>query len=294
MNNEEKKELVVLTPFEQQKSELQEFVKDFRGLVVTADNCKEMNEKRLVLYRKRLEIQRIAKANKDALNKAKKINDERETELVAVIKPVEDEIQKNVQAIENIEKERVDKHKKVIEGLKNRLISVFQKTEIDELNQMEQDLINWEFTYDGEEFKDEINQNVSALKSAISSHKIALEAALAQKKKEEEAEKAELEQIQEVQFEEEELTQESVKTIPDVYQNGHSVYPHTPKDTLPAEQVRNPIPGSTSAHTAPMIQQNQTFSYAGYSFVLDGKLSEDVRTLIAASISKIIDENAEF
>jgi hypothetical protein len=175
MENTEK-EMVVLTPFEQQKSELQQFVVDYKGLVVTKENLKESNEKRLVLYRKRMEIQRVAKSNKDALNKAKKINDQREEELVGVIKPVEDDIQNKVQAIENVEKERVATHKKFVDGVRDRIMSVVTTTSLEVLAKTEADFEAWIAGYDAEEFKAELDSNAVALRAAIASTKANLQA----------------------------------------------------------------------------------------------------------------------
>lgn len=164
----EKKEVVVITPFEAQKATLLELVKDYKGLVVTNENLKEMNEKRLVLYRHRIEIQRIEKANNDALNKAKKLNSSRAEELIGVIHPHEKDLETKIKVLEQAEANRVAGIKKAIEDVKARVLKVSTFVESSALMEMEKRFLEWKLTFDPQEFKAEFEEACAALASTIS------------------------------------------------------------------------------------------------------------------------------
>jgi len=156
-------EVIKLTPFEAQATELEAFAKDFKGLVVTRDNYKEMDEKRLVLYRKRIELQRIEKVNNDILNKAKKLNTDRSQKLIGIIKGPEDELAANLKKIDaeieaekNKEKTRIDAHKRVITDFSQRVISVMQISDSTELQKKKDTCVEWYKGYNAEEFAEEL------------------------------------------------------------------------------------------------------------------------------------------
>lgn len=310
MENTEKKEMVVLTPFEQQKTELQKFVADYKELVVTKENLKESDEKRLVLYRKRIEIQRIAKANKDALNKAKKINDQREEELVAVIKPVEDDILAKVQAIENIEKNRIENHKTAINGVTRRITTVVSMSDLNSLVKLETDFEAWFKDYNAEEFALELAEAANGLRNAIANTKIAIQARLdseAKLREEEAAAKKKLEQealkVANTLFDdvpEQELAAKDesglleasgldkaldIKIERDLPHETGVPYPNpmTPKEAFPSTPI---------ASTEKAFKPN--FHFEGYEFYIDQSLSEKSIEQIQNAIRTAILNNESF
>lgn len=171
---EPQQEIVVLTPFENQISELENLVKDYNNLVVTKDNYKEMDEKRLVLYRKRIAIQRDEKANNDALNKAKKLNSSKAETLISIIKPKEDDIASKLKAIDDAielakqaELKRINGHQNVINSFGPKLIEVMKITEIEVLVEKKLACQNWFNTYNAEEFTEELGAVVQSYTDTI-------------------------------------------------------------------------------------------------------------------------------
>jgi len=280
MTEEVKKEVVTITPFEVQKSELQELVKDYTNLVVTKDNVKEMNEKRLVLYRKRIEIQRVEKENNDALNKAKKINSERSMELVAIIQPHENKIDTQVKAIENAEKTRVQSHKNNIQGVKDRILKVSAFKTLEELNEFEKVFLEWKVKYNAEEFLQELNAAADILTQSVSDKRklLELEAKI-------EAEKFVPEPVKEEPV----SIPNSIKSWPsnidpeqrEMALRSASADPIIPKEVAPTfeEKAKN---GDFSISVA------KNFTYMGYSFHIDPKLGDAAINNITGFIKNII------
>lgn len=171
---EPKQEVIILTPFESQISELEELVKDYNNLVVTKENYKEMDEKRLVLYRKRIAIQRDEKANNDALNKAKKLNSSKAETLIKIIKPKEDDIAAKLKAIDDaieLEKQaeidRVNGHRKIINSFGAKLIEVMKITDISVLKEKQKTCEDWFSKYDAQEFTEELGEVVKSYTDTI-------------------------------------------------------------------------------------------------------------------------------
>jgi len=157
-------EVIKLTPFESQISELEELVKDYNNLVVTKENYKQMDEKRLVLYRKRIAIQRDEKANTDALNKAKKLNSSKADTLIAIIKPKEDDLANKLKAIDDAielakqaELKRINDHKTIINSFGQKLIEVMKIEDVAVLEDKKTKCEEWHKAYKAEEFQDELN-----------------------------------------------------------------------------------------------------------------------------------------
>lgn len=303
MENTEKKEMVVLTPFEQQKTELQQFVADYKELVVTKENLKESDEKRLVLYRKRIEIQRIAKANKDALNKAKKINDQREEELVAVIKPVEDDILAKVQAIENIEKNRIENHKIAINGVTRRITTVVSMSDLNALVNLETDFEAWFKDYDAEEFTLELTEAANGLRNAIANTKIAIQARLdseAKLREEEAAAKKKLEQealkVANTLFDdvpEQELVAKDESGLLEASGLDKALDIKIEKPIAPPQAVIAPsVSPSITPSTGKTFKSN--FHFEGYDFYIDQSLSEKSIEQIQNAIKTAILNNESF
>lgn len=167
-------EVIKLTPFESQISELEELVKDFKGLVVTKDNYKESDEKRLILYRKRIAVQRDEKANNDALNKAKKLNSSKAEVLIKIIEPVEKDIAAKLKAIDDAEElarqaelKRINDHKTIINSFGQKLIEVMKIEDVAVLEDKKTKCEEWHKEYKAEEFQGELDGVVQSYTDTI-------------------------------------------------------------------------------------------------------------------------------
>jgi len=168
MENTQLTPMVQLTPFEQTKENLILLALDYKNLVVTRENLKEANEARLVLYRKRIEIQNVAKANSKTIKDfLKNNNDALETELIETIEPTEIALEDKIRVIkyqiaeeERIETARIADIKEQIECIDR--LSVFVVSIDDE--KALADYIVAEFKYDFQEFANEANQSIEKLR----------------------------------------------------------------------------------------------------------------------------------
>jgi hypothetical protein len=169
-----KAEVITLTAFESQISELEELVKDYANLVVTKENYKESNEKRLVLYRKRIAIQRDEEKNDNALKAARKINSEKANTLIAIIKPKEDDLAAKLKAIDDAEElakqkelKRINDHKSIINSFGQKLIEVMKITDIEVLEDKKVKCLEWHDNYQAEEFEQELEGVVQSYVDTI-------------------------------------------------------------------------------------------------------------------------------
>lgn len=179
-----------LTPFEQTKENLIALASDYKNMVVTKDNMKEANEARLVLYRKRIEIQNVAKANRKTIKEfLKNNNDATEEELIGTIEPTELALEAKIKAIkdaiaeeERIEAERISRHKAILESIKSKTVAILNSTDINWLNQVNEIVLA-----DLEEFQAEGEQLLSTLKETAKNRLELLEFQAAKRKQEEAA-----------------------------------------------------------------------------------------------------------
>lgn len=156
-----------LTPFEQTKENLIALASDYKNMVVTKDNMKEANEARLVLYRKRIEIQNVAKANRKTIKEfLKNNNDATEEELIGTIEPTELALEAKIKTIkdaiaeeERIEATRIAKHKAALDNISNETVKATNSIDMLYLK-----AINDTVLTDLEEFQAEGEQLLSALK----------------------------------------------------------------------------------------------------------------------------------
>lgn len=156
-----------LTPFEQTKENLIALASDYKNMVVTKDNMKEANEARLVLYRKRIEIQNVAKANRKTIKEfLKNNNDATEEELIGTIEPTELALEAKIKAIkdaiaeeERIEAARIAKHRSTLDNISNETVKA-----INSIDMLYLKAINDTVLADLEEFTAEGEQLLSALK----------------------------------------------------------------------------------------------------------------------------------
>lgn len=196
MENTEPKEKTIavvptvqLTPFEATKETLISLASDYANMVVTRENLKEANEARLVLYRKRIEIQNIAKANRKTIKEfLKNNNDATEEELIGTIEPTELALEAKIKAIkdaiaeeEKIESERISRHKHILESIKSKTVAILNSTDTNWLNQVNNTVLT-----DLEEFTAEGEQLLSTLKETAKNRLEMLEFQ-AKKKADEEA-----------------------------------------------------------------------------------------------------------
>lgn len=176
-NSETTQEVVKLEPFQQKVDAMKELVKDYKNLVVTAENLKEMDEKRLVLYRHRIDIQRQEKGNNDALNKAKKLNTARAAELIGILEPVETDLHTKIKAIQDAEalakkkeEDRVYKHRAAINGFGQRILDVIRIIDIQDLELKKAQCREWRKNYVCEEFESDIDHAMESYLRAVDNH----------------------------------------------------------------------------------------------------------------------------
>jgi hypothetical protein len=140
MENTENTALAIqLTPFEQTKENLSALASDYKNMVVTRENLKEANEARLVLYRKRIEIQNVAKANRKTIKDfLKNNNDAIETELIETIEPTELALEAKIKAIkdaiaeeERFEQNRIQRHQDYLALIRSKTVEVTNSNDID-------------------------------------------------------------------------------------------------------------------------------------------------------------------
>jgi hypothetical protein len=168
MENTQLAPMVQLTPFEQTKENLVLLALDYKNLVVTRENLKEANEARLVLYRKRIEIQNVAKSNRKTIKEfLKNNNDALEIELIETIEPTEIALEDKIRVIkyeiaeeERIETARIADIKEQIECIDR--LSVFVVSIDDE--KALADYMVVEFKYDFQEFANEANESIEKLR----------------------------------------------------------------------------------------------------------------------------------
>ncbi len=116
MENTEEKELVVLKPFDIQKAKLQELAEEYKNLVVSDETYENARKVRAIFREKRLEIQNILKENKSLLNSMKSKQEEMAQELIAIISPVEDQIDAGMKVID--QRKEQEKKRKEEEAMK--------------------------------------------------------------------------------------------------------------------------------------------------------------------------------
>ena len=101
---------VKIVPYPEIQDELRNLALKYENLVVTRETYDEAKNARLELRDKRYEIQNITKKNKSILNETKKTIEARAEELISLIRPREDEIDKKIKDIEaKIEEEKEKK-----------------------------------------------------------------------------------------------------------------------------------------------------------------------------------------
>jgi hypothetical protein len=182
---------VQLTPFEQTKETLTALASDYKNMVVTKENLKEANEARLVLYRKRIEIQNVAKANRKTIKDfLKNNNDAIETELIEVIEPTELDLEGKIKKVkdaiaeeERIENERVLKLRAVLDSLRDETIKATNSNDITYLKT----ILVYAITVDLQELK-EVGESLLSTLKETAQNRLELLEFQAKKKADEEAE----------------------------------------------------------------------------------------------------------
>jgi len=292
-NTNTQNEVITLTAFEAQMNDLFELVKDYENLIVTADNKEEMNEKRLVLYRKRISIQRDEKANNDILNKAKTLNAEKAKKMISIIAPKEQELERKLKELERIEKEkkekeiaRVNAHKANLDGLQKRVFHLAKLNTIAELEDFNNGFLTWAESYDGEEFQKEFDEAIATVKISIANTEVVL------KKKEADEEAERLALLKNEQFDTKEVISENFQTKTDEYRESEEKMPKTGGNAL-----KYPQGGGTGIkHSGDNLKYENPVTpnmiYAGFRFFIDPKIDESLRNEILDSIRQIINKIA--
>jgi hypothetical protein len=201
-NGTELERLIQLTPFELTKENLITLASDYQNMIVTRSNLKEANEARLVLYRKRIEIQNVAKANRKTIKDfLKNNNDAIETELIETIEPTEIALEGKIKSVkdaiaeeERLEALRISKHKATLDNIKEQTVKAVNETDMHWLNGVETVFV----LTDLEEFQAEGEQLLATLKETAKNRLELLEFQEAKRIKAEEWALAELKKEQEI------------------------------------------------------------------------------------------------
>jgi len=118
-------EITTLSEIGITKSELAIFVADYANLVVTKETFDDAKKARLAIREKRFAIQKIQESNNDQINNLKKQNKSNAEELIAVLTPIEDAIDKGIKAIEEQkEKDKAEKMRLAEEKHNKRIASL--------------------------------------------------------------------------------------------------------------------------------------------------------------------------
>ena len=164
-------EIGILEAITLKKEELTDWVKTADNYVVTPQTLKEADTFRKKGKNFRLEIQRIAKANNDKLNKLKKINSDREDEFIIAtgLEAAEKRLDAKIKAVEEeaerIEKERKNAIVKRINEINAKVQEVRTITDIETLKVLIPTLE--EFTDSFEEFNEPGNDAIKTTIAAI-------------------------------------------------------------------------------------------------------------------------------
>jgi len=133
---------------EERKKELTQMAEDYKKLIVTEENFGNAKKARQKLRETRIEIQKQSKSNRDVLNTLKTENNSIEVDLISIIKPVEEEVDKKIKAIEAIklkrkeekariakeEQDRKDKLEKEVMAFKNLSSLILEAKSIEKLD----------------------------------------------------------------------------------------------------------------------------------------------------------------
>lgn len=262
---------------------------DYEKIIVTPETIKEADQARLVLYRKRTEIQRIDKDNNDALNKLKKMNSKVADDLIAIIAPIEKRLQTEIDSIKAEEERKKEAARlaevKRVAGIKKRMmyledkISVIRACKINE----ELDKIATEvsaFTDSFEEFNSDGNEIVNTILKSIVNRKLFIAEELkAQALKQKETPLTVVKGGATENHHPHEIG-ESVDTPEVVKYHEKNVQVNNVKciDTMP--EIRG------SDNTAPFMD---FWSYSGYKFGFPTDLAEEILNNMKSCITEIID-----
>lgn len=179
-------ELIQLEDIEKTKKQLESIVEKHKGKKISLETYKEGKEARSEIRQFRYGLQNISKHNSKILNEAKRENKSLLDDLIAIIRPTEDEIDNQIKEVEE-EKKRIKKEEELKE--KKRIAEVGKllqeyKSELNtilEYGQTKSDLEKFKKTFEDlkddienekfEEFGFEANNLVDALTPKIDAFK---------------------------------------------------------------------------------------------------------------------------
>lgn len=168
-------ELVMLADFNDTAEMLTELADKHKGMVITEENLQAGKDARLEIREHRYGLQNITKHNKSVLTQAKKKIEGDTEELISIINPVEEELDKQIKDIENkkkLEKEAKEKaEKERVDGINEKIKNFRERLErkvaignskgdhlefINILTELENEKTTFdEFEFEGDELLDE-------------------------------------------------------------------------------------------------------------------------------------------
>lgn len=279
--------IVVVNP---KITEFEQWVKDYRNLIVTEANYKEMNEKRLEIFRKRTAFKNDMD---DVIAKASKI-----------LKDVEDDINNKLKAIDKIkadkelvEKNRVAAHKSAIAGVNDRVLKVAAINNVLDVKILQGKYVEWKSGYKAEEFNLEFDMACQTLDIAIADRIEFLEMKAKQA----------LESVKEDTAINNMLTETKVappSNIPSPLKENVRTDIFTPEVKISAPvNTTVPVFGEEEKKVSEFMDKAKNgdfsigvavnFEYLGFRFYIDGNLPDKDQKAIVKFIGDIVD-NQEF
>ncbi len=277
------------------KEQLEQLRDSYKNLLVTPETVKDANKARLVLYRARIDIQKVEKDNNDILNDFKKRNAKKADELIAIIQPLEMELKLKIDAIEGEEKRkkeeevkaeqaRIKRIKDSILELESRVVYIRLCKFLEELDKIALEVSTKENSF--LEFNEEGNAMVKSVLNSIEARKLALadEKAIADKKLEEAC------ACPDDDMPIEDGPKERVLTFNTKQHGDHTVNlssetkmqgPPADKDIFAESQPTKKIFPPEAFHE---------LIYNGYEFRMSANVPHDVAEKIASFIKEVIDE----
>lgn len=310
----------ILRPYTVKHDELQRLANDYKSLVVTPQTMKSCEDARLVLYRSRIEIQRVQDSNKKMLTANYKAmvasNDTSADELIGITLGVEKRLEADLNVLKEKQKAEAAEKVRKEEERKRSIKASIQKFEskvgeirtCSDLKILDEMAENLSMEKDGfEEFNDEGNTVINTLLQAIKNRKIVVEgekeakdaenARLERIEKQNAIEEAELQGIKDIQEDEKEPSREDTirqHTVRMEEESGEHLVKEAPVTRsnqsafMPSSQPSPPVIDGDVFHFMDIKSQLHLFSQDGYYFGLCDKFTPGQIAQIRSAIAEII------
>lgn len=301
--NENETGLLIVTPIEIKKEELQQMASDYSSIVVSDSTFKTCDSIRKQFKAKRTKIQRIVDSRKTARLVWKHDEDAKDeklaNEFLAILTPIEKRLERELNAITERQKreaeERIRKEderkrgiKNMIQVLKNQIMFVRKETDIKTLGQRADEISMERDSF--EEFNEEGNRVIDTLIQAINNRNIVLEGEIEARKAEEE--KPDFGNVRKWPKKEEKPDLNAFgNAVMSGIRHGQMDLPHTVFN--PEPKTKTIIPGrfEEGAKHYPKTESS-SFIYAGYNFVIDNTLPQENIEAIKKDIIEHVDQIA--